>query len=77
MGLEPRTFSAGSPMKRMVPVMPCFSMAALAASAPTSEPMPSAECGSVWPPAKRERPLRGWRHGTAAWQLPGTASYSA
>ena len=33
MGLEPQTFSAGSPMNLSVPLMPCFSMAALAASA--------------------------------------------
>src|ERR1044072_4170281 len=33
MGFEPLTFSAGSPMKRMVPARPWFSMAGFARSA--------------------------------------------
>jgi sugar phosphate isomerase/epimerase len=41
-GFDPRTFSAGSPMKRSVPVMLCFSIAAFAASVPASADMPSA-----------------------------------
>src|SRR6185436_19602714 len=39
--------------------------------------MPSALCGSVCPAAWRDRPGRGSSRVVAAWQLPGTASYSA
>jgi hypothetical protein len=39
--------------------------------------MPSAECGSVWPGAKRAVPGRGASRVSAAWLFPGTASYSA
>ena len=57
--------------------MPCASIARFAARKPPSEPIPRAECGSVWPGAKRLSPSRGSRRVDAAWQFPGTASYSA
>src|SRR5450631_2079697 len=57
--------------------MPRCCMTAFTARAPPSALMPRAECGSVCPGAYFDRPRRGWRAVVAAWQLPGTASYSA
>jgi hypothetical protein len=52
-------------------------MTAAAAIAPTSAATPRAECGSVCPPARGLSPGRGPARVAAAWQLSGTASYSA
>ena len=66
--------------KRLSPgfiVAICFCIAALAARKPPNAAMPSAEWGSVWPPACGLSPARGRFFTSAAWQLPGTPSYSA
>ncbi len=60
MGLEPHIFSAGSPKKTSVPPMLCSSIARLAARNPAKAPIPSAECGSVWPAAYFDTPSRGF-----------------
>ena len=64
-------------MNRSVPPIPCSTIAARAASTAPSAPIPSAECGSVWPGANGVVPGRGPRRVSAAWLFPGTASYSA
>ena len=48
---RPRTFSAGSPVNRRPPLMPCFVIAALVARSPPKPAIPSPEWGSVCPPA--------------------------
>jgi hypothetical protein len=51
MGLEPQTFSAGSPNSFSWPGTPCACIAARAPSMAASDAVPSTECGSVWPAA--------------------------
>ena len=57
--------------------MLCFSIIAFAASIPTTDVVPSCECGSVCPAVHGCSPSRGARPGEICCELPGTASYSA
>ena len=50
-GFEPRTFSAGSPVKRRLPAIPCRSIATFVAQQPAERRNPSPEWGSVCPAA--------------------------